>query len=59
MGLSRDKYFVNPINPAQKCHPRALKHSLAKHLISENVNVAWVKHCQRDRKYVEVGRDLR
>ena len=31
--------------PAQKCHPHALKHSLATHLISENVNLAWVKQC--------------
>ena len=31
--------------PAQKCHPPALKHSLAAHLISENVNLAWVKQC--------------
>jgi integrase/recombinase XerC len=30
---------------AQKCHPYALKHSLATHLISENVNLAWVKQC--------------
>ena len=28
--------------PAKKCHPHALKHSLATHLISENVNLAWV-----------------
>jgi site-specific recombinase XerD len=44
-GLSRDKYFVNSINPTRKCHPHALKHSLATHLISENVNLAWVKQC--------------
>ena len=31
--------------PAKKCHPHALKHSLATHLISENVNLAWVKQC--------------
>jgi type 1 fimbriae regulatory protein FimE len=31
--------------PAHKCHPHALKHSLATHLISENVNLAWVKQC--------------
>jgi integrase/recombinase XerD len=31
--------------PTQKCHPHALKHSLATHLISENVNLAWVKQC--------------
>jgi integrase/recombinase XerD len=31
--------------PTEKCHPHALKHSLATHLISENVNLAWVKQC--------------
>jgi site-specific recombinase XerD len=31
--------------PAKTCHPHALKHSLATHLISENVNLAWVKQC--------------
>jgi site-specific recombinase XerD len=31
--------------PAHKCHPHALKHSLATHLISENLNLAWVKQC--------------
>lgn len=31
--------------PGHKCHPHALKHSLATHLISENVNLAWVKQC--------------
>jgi integrase/recombinase XerD len=31
--------------PPQKSHPHALKHSLATHLISENVNLAWVKQC--------------
>jgi type 1 fimbriae regulatory protein FimB len=31
--------------PARKRHPHALKHSLATHLISENVNLAWVKQC--------------
>ena len=46
--------------PAKKCHPHALKHSLATHLISENVNLAWVKQCLGHRaigstmKYVAV-----
>jgi len=31
--------------PSPKCHPHALKHSLATHLISEKVNLAWVKQC--------------
>ena len=29
--------------PAEKCHPHALKHSLATHLVSANVNLALVK----------------
>jgi len=31
--------------PAQKCHPHALKHSLATHLIAGNVNLALVRQC--------------
>jgi len=29
--------------PAEKCHPHALKHSLASHLVAANVNLALVK----------------
>jgi site-specific recombinase XerD len=29
--------------PAEKRHPHALKHSLASHLVSANVNLAFVK----------------
>jgi type 1 fimbriae regulatory protein FimB len=29
--------------PAEKCHPHALKHSIASHLVSANVNLALVK----------------
>jgi site-specific recombinase XerD len=28
---------------AEKCHPHALKHSLASHLVAANVNLALVK----------------
>ena len=31
--------------PLEKRHPHALKHSLATHLVSGNVNLAWVKQC--------------
>jgi integrase/recombinase XerD len=31
--------------PPKKCHPHALKHSLATHLIAGNVNLALVKQC--------------
>ncbi len=31
--------------PPQKCHPHALKHSLASHLVAGNVNLALVKQC--------------
>jgi len=30
---------------AQKCHPHALKHSLASHLVAGNVNLAMVQQC--------------
>ncbi len=30
---------------AQKCHPHALKHSLASHLVAGNVNLALVQQC--------------
>jgi len=29
----------------EKCHPHALKHSLATHLVAANMNLAWVKQC--------------
>src|ERR1035438_5643147 len=29
--------------PAEKCHPHALKHSIASHLVSANVNLALIK----------------
>jgi len=31
--------------PPEKCHPHALKHSLASHLVAGNMNLAWVKQC--------------
>ena len=31
--------------PSQKCHPHALKHSLASHLVAGNVNLALVRQC--------------
>jgi site-specific recombinase XerD len=31
--------------PSQKCHPHALKHSLASHLVAGSMNLAWVKQC--------------
>jgi site-specific recombinase XerD len=31
--------------PAQKCHPHALKHSLASHLVAGGVHLAWVARC--------------
>ena len=31
--------------PTEKRHPHALKHSLGTHLISQNMNLAWVKSC--------------
>ena len=31
--------------PPKKCHPHALKHSLASHLVAENVNLALVRQC--------------
>jgi site-specific recombinase XerD len=46
---------------AQKCHPHALKHSLACHLVKENVNLALVQQCLGHKaigstmKYVEVS----
>jgi type 1 fimbriae regulatory protein FimB len=29
----------------EKCHPHVLKHSLATHLVGDNMNLAWVKQC--------------
>ena len=31
--------------PSQKCHPHALKHSLASHLVAGNLNLALVQQC--------------
>ena len=31
--------------PPEKCHPHALKHSLASHLVAGNVNLALVRQC--------------
>ena len=47
--------------PPQKCHPHALKHSLASHLVAGNLNLALVRQCLGHRaigstmKYVAVS----